>query len=219
MKGDVTLASTTLEHAERRSERLWMDIRDLLAPAGVALDQIDGFAVCVGPGAFTGLRVGIAATKGLAVAAGRPAAGVTSMEAAAVTGPPLSIVCALVNSYKSEVYSQLFSLNEQGVPVALNEPLVSTSAVAIERVAERRVFFAGNGIDACAELIQNLDDRQWSVVQTTGTVAEAVARVASLKPEVWELPLRACYVRPAEAEVKLSLGLLGSKIRRTLEER
>ena len=56
---------------------------DLLADAGLALSAVDLFAVVTGPGGFTGLRVGIAATQGLALALDRPALGIPALEALA----------------------------------------------------------------------------------------------------------------------------------------
>jgi len=200
----------------------------------MTLEQLDGFVVCLGPGAFTGLRVGIAAVEGLSLATGKPAAGLTSLEASAFASiafvpgslAPASFaptrdgrVCALVNAYKGEVYSQMFEFDERGSPVARNEPLVSTSEQAIQRLAEEEeIEFTGNAVRICEDLIRDqiAGGRKWSVTEVTVPLAESLARLAIRKSEAWENPLRASYIRPAEAEIKLAAGLLGSKIKRTL---
>jgi tRNA threonylcarbamoyl adenosine modification protein YeaZ len=170
---------------EKRSETLWTEVRSLLAELGMMIGDVDVFAVCVGPGGFTGLRVGMAAVKGFAAATRKPILGVTSLEGAAFAAGPALSVCAIVNAYKGEIYSQLFSFDGDGVPVARNDPMVST----LEK--------ADHGL------------------------AEDVARLAFLKNARGHMEtaesLKAVYVRRSEAEIKLSLGLLGSKIKRSMK--
>jgi tRNA threonylcarbamoyladenosine biosynthesis protein TsaB len=230
-RGDQVLASLTVAGDERRSERLWLDIGDLLQGAGLKIAAVDLFAVCVGPGGFTGLRIGLAAVKGMAAATGKPVVGVTSLEAAASGASGAARVCAMVGAYKGEVYWQCFTFDDRGLPVALSQPLVSTSSEALARVADSaELVFVGAAVEANADIIAekagarliqepNRPGGGWRIQPASSCLAEAVARVAYLK---WQRgavdtaeSVRALYVRPAEAEVKLSLGLLGSKIERS----
>jgi tRNA threonylcarbamoyladenosine biosynthesis protein TsaB len=230
-RGDRIVESLAVDGDERRSERLWLDIGGLLERAGLGIEAIDIFGVCVGPGGFTGLRVGLAAIKGLASATDKPVAGVTSLEAAAMAAHRAAMVCAMVGAYKGEVYWQLFTFDEGGLPVARSEPCVSTSTEALAQVADwSDVDFVGDAAEASREAIRNIAGARfveganeqrggWRVPQTNQNVAEAVARLAYLK---WHqgtvetaATVEALYVRPAEAEVKRSLGLLGSKIARS----
>ncbi|HJQ25722.1 MAG TPA: tRNA (adenosine(37)-N6)-threonylcarbamoyltransferase complex dimerization subunit type 1 TsaB [Blastocatellia bacterium] len=215
--GEQIIARLAVEGDERRSERLWLDIAKLLEGAGLSVEAVDLFAVCVGPGGFTGLRVGIAAVKGLAAATGKPVAGVTSLEAAAMAASGATAVCAMVGAYKGEAYSQHFTFDARGLPVARSAPVVSTSTEVIAQVADFDVVFVGDAAEANVEMIREVAGA--SVRQANESVAEAVARVAYLK---WQhgaveaaAAVEAVYVRPAEAEVKRSLGLLGSKIARS----
>jgi len=218
-KGANLLNSIHTAPDEKRSEKLWTEIESLLSQAGLAIRDVDLFAVCVGPGGFTGLRVGMAAVKGLASATNKPIVGITSLEAAAFAARPATEVCALVNAYKGEVYSQLFSFDGDGVPVRQNEPMVSSFELALERVAGlKTVAFAGDGAKALGLAPVAVGS---GLAGQHDCCAEAIARLAFLKyargkvetPET----LRACYVRQSEAEIKLSLGLLGSKIKRSIE--
>jgi tRNA threonylcarbamoyladenosine biosynthesis protein TsaB len=211
---------------EKRSEKLWTEVRSLLAELGLTIGDVDVFAVCVGPGGFTGLRVGMAAVKGFAAATSKPILGVTSLEAAAFAASPALSVCAMVNAYKGEVYSQSFSFDGDGVPVAQNDPMVSTLEKALERVVGmNELVFAGDGAEAGAEVIRNIAaaraEGKWTTKQSDRGLAEDVARLAFLKNARGHMEtaesLKACYVRPAEAEIKLSLGLLGSKIKRSMK--
>jgi tRNA threonylcarbamoyladenosine biosynthesis protein TsaB len=220
-RGQEALKSVTILSDEKRSEKLWVDIESLLAESAVTINDISLFAVCVGPGSFTGLRVGMSAMKGLAAATGKPLIGVTSLEAAASQAKPSDVVCAFVNSYKGEVYSQLFSIDEDGVPVALDPPLVSTLSDALKRAeGHPGVVFTGSASLDNAGLIESASGGKIER-GSSQSLAVDIARLSYLKSTRGETEtaesLRACYVRPAEAEVKLSLGLLGSKIKRSLK--
>jgi len=208
--GEV-VKSVTVDFDEDRSERLWIEIDGLVRDAGLAIEDLDLFAVCVGPGGFTGLRVGIAAAKGFAVAADKAMIGVTSLEATAANVDGTRPVLAMLNAYKGDVYSQLFSPDSKRGVVAANEPFVSTLRLALERVAYLEdMVLAGDATAANALEITALANeiglgdsaqlsRCWSIESSDASPPEAVA---------------ACYVRRAEAEIKLEKGLLGSKIDR-----
>jgi tRNA threonylcarbamoyl adenosine modification protein YeaZ len=225
--GASVIASLQGETEERRSERLWAEIDSLLGRAGMTINDVDLFSVCIGPGGFTGLRVGIAAIKGFASANNRQIIGVTSLEAAALSAGPARHVLATLNATRGEVYSQLFNFDPEGVPVAQGPPVVTSPAKALESVAEMdSVIFAGDWAVTNADFIREVGDARfrkepgWSVAASKRLPAECIAELAYRRhlrgggenPE----QIRACYVRPSEAEIRLSEGVLGSKIRRVI---
>jgi tRNA threonylcarbamoyladenosine biosynthesis protein TsaB len=222
-RGDRALATYKADFDETRSERLWIEIQSLLDSCGLTIGEVDLLAVCVGPGGFTGLRVGLAATKGLAAAARKPIVGVTSLEALAFAAGPAPAVCAMVTAYKGDLYSQLFSFHGDGVPVPANVPTVTTLGAALARmISVTPLLFVGSGAVATGSVIEDCAPPHggWSVAQPPDCLAEEIARLARVRfargkvdtPE----SLRACYVRQAEAEINLAKGLLGSKIKRVL---
>ena len=225
-RGGTLLKSIAQPPDQKRSETLWTDVRSLLAALGMSIADVDVFSVCVGPGGFTGLRIGMAAVEGFGAATNKPIIGVTSLEAAAFSASPAVSVCAMVNAYKGEVYSQLFSFDGDGIPIAQNEPMVSTLENALERVADvKELVFAGDGAEAGAEATKGIaalrGEVNWSTKQSERNVAERVARLAFMKYARGGIEtagsLKACYVRQSGAEIKLSLGLLGSKIKRSMK--
>lgn len=228
-RGAELLKSIGVPGDEKRSERLWSEVEALLGSLQLTIADIDVFGVCTGPGGFTGLRIGIAAVKGFAIALSKPVAGVTSLEAAAFAAGAAPRVNAMVNAYKNEVYSQLFSIGADegsaGLPVALNDPLVSSFETALERISDLKdVVFTGDGCETGCEVIERetrtLSHAGWVIRRPDRCVAEDIARIALIRYERGEVEsaktLKACYVRPSEAEIKLSLGLLGSKIKRSM---
>ena len=220
-RGAKVLRSITTPVDQTRSEKLWAEIDALLAEAGQTIRDVDIFSVCRGPGGFTGLRVGMAAIKGFAAAMNKPIAGVTSLEAAAHSAEG-DRAYALVNAYKGEVYSQLFSFDDERMPVAENEPLVSSVEDVLDRVAGfDEVTFVGDAVETHADRIYGRGGLKWTISRSDRCLAEDIARLGFIKYSRSQLDdagtLKACYVRPSEAEIKLSLGLLGSKIKRSLK--
>lgn len=120
--------SVALTEGERLLGEVHLDVRRphggwligaidrLLDAAGMTVCDLDGFGVTIGPGSFTGLRVGLATVKGLALAAGRPIAGVSTLRTLAMQAPHAALpVCALLDARKKEVYAGLFAWQE-GLP-------------------------------------------------------------------------------------------------------
>jgi tRNA threonylcarbamoyladenosine biosynthesis protein TsaB len=130
------------------AEALMPMVRDVLDGAGYAAADLDLVAVTVGPGAFTGLRIGLAAARGLALAAGLPCFGASTTEtvAHAVTEQERSgatLVVAL-NSKRDDIYAQAFDADL--------EPLAEPRALLAQDVAELvtaggRVVVAGTASD------------------------------------------------------------------------
>jgi len=144
-RGNHSVANLGVEFDGNRSERLWGEVDFLLGEAGLSIKDVELFSVCVGPGGFTGLRVGIASIMGLASATARPIIGVTSLEAAAFAAGPATSVFAMLGAYKGEVYSQLFSFDEEGAPLAEDSPSVKTVEKALEQVSHLDdVVFTGS---------------------------------------------------------------------------
>src|SRR6266545_3048306 len=85
--GEQIVSLSLVNQGKALSSRLLDSVEFVLGGAGVAPEDLDGFGVAIGPGAFTGLRVGIATVKGLALAAGKPVAGFSSLAMLAMNLP------------------------------------------------------------------------------------------------------------------------------------
>jgi tRNA threonylcarbamoyladenosine biosynthesis protein TsaB len=219
-RGHQVIANFEVELDDNRSARLWELLDFLLGAVGLKIEDVNLFAACIGPGGFTGLRVGIAAVRGLAAATKKMTAGATSLEAIAAAAFPATRVCVLSNAYRGEVYTQLFSFDENGLPVAESAPAVCMLSEALEGVKEiKNLSFAGDGADLNAEVIlqfnktvlnsqenlQSSPDR-WKVKKVSRFLAAQVARLAYdklLKDQAVEPEkLKACYVRSADVKIK-----------------
>lgn len=122
LDGECPLAEYTVMGGGRsHSELLLPMIRSLLSSVGLTEGDIDLFAVSVGPGSFTGVRIGVALMKGLAFATEKPCAAVSSLEALAEVAAPLDgILCPVMDARRNQLYNALFRY-ENGVLRRLTE--------------------------------------------------------------------------------------------------
>jgi tRNA threonylcarbamoyladenosine biosynthesis protein TsaB len=199
--GDASLAHAT---------RLPGDALSLLSRAGLALDAVDLFAVCLGPGGFTGLRVGIASAQGLAFATGRPIVGVSALEALgvfALAGRDHRAVAGVwMDAARGEVFAvryrrddqRLFGLAPLGEAVSA-PPLEVASAWSDQAEAEVSVWI-GEGVVRYHEHLPTSAEiaptpRLAPLVAALG--GEAAAAGLAGRPHA----LRPIYVRPPDAEL------------------
>jgi tRNA threonylcarbamoyladenosine biosynthesis protein TsaB len=112
--GVVRDGAVLAEEAERtersHAASLPLLIERVLARAGVMIAEVDGVAVSIGPGSFTGLRIGLGLAKGIVFAGGAQLAAVPTLEALALAAEatPGATVCAALDARKREVYAALF---------------------------------------------------------------------------------------------------------------
>lgn len=138
--------------------RLAPAIAGLFTAAGMAPADMDCFAVSIGPGAFTGLRVGIALVKGLAYATGKPVIPLSSLSLLAMNARGSDIpVCPLFDARKGEVYGALYDFASGAEPVIAE---VAADPTTFLRRLEGRVLFLGDGAVRYGALIrETMGDR------------------------------------------------------------
>ena len=204
---DGELIAELLLNTRRTHTDLLLDnIRFLLQQSDLSLQDIAAFGVVLGPGSFTGLRVGVATIKGLAMACQRPVVGVSSLETLALNAPASSVpICVMLDARKQEVYTCCYQWQD-GWPV----PLGPEQVLAPERLFEQLpgdTLFVGSG----AVLYRTL------IVRALGARAHFVPwahhqpRCSSASVLAWRefqahrtLPLERLsprYIRLSEAEI------------------
>lgn len=208
-RGEAVLGELLLNVQVKHTDRLLVTIRQLLGDLGLETRDLDAFAAVIGPGAFTGLRVGVATVKGLALATGRPLLGVSSLRTVALQAPyarhPL---CALLDARKDEVYAGIYCW-EGGLPTPL-QPEVVMPPEALLAGLEGEVLFAGDGAVRYRSLIvRHLGARAhfvpWPLDLPRAAMAAALAlddlRAGSTIPQELFAPR---YIRLSEAEIAWS---------------
>jgi tRNA threonylcarbamoyladenosine biosynthesis protein TsaB len=121
----TVLAADTAAMARGQAERLVPMVESVLGTAGVAHDELDALAVTTGPGAFTGVRIGLATARGYALALGIPLIGIGSLHAIAGGTEPDEraghTLLVLIDAKRTDVYAQAFhpDLTPVGAPMAV----------------------------------------------------------------------------------------------------
>lgn len=201
------IAETRLNVKTTHSERLMTAVNNTLVQSELTLDDIDVFGVAIGPGSFTGLRIGLSTVKGLSYATGKPVVTVPTLEAFAwnftySTYP----VCLMLDARRSEVYSSVYSWEDNGF-----RPIIECVSVKPEKLLEKlqgKVLFAGEGALLYRDnIISIMKDR--AVFAALDKMVPSPANVAVLG---LEKALRGdytvisetvpVYIRKSEAEVK-----------------
>ena len=184
----AVLAGRVEPRSRGHQERLAPLVAEVMAEAGgVGFDQLDRIAVTVGPGSFTGLRVGLAFAKGLSAALAIPAVGVGSLEALAQ--PHKGRVFAVLDAKRGQVYLQAFA---DGAAVSAPDALPIETAAA--RVAELAPdILVGTG----AALLAQMRPSAQAIAVDHADPAAIAALGASRSP----VPPRPLYLRAPDAKL------------------
>jgi len=185
-------------------------IRVALSLSGMELDGLDGLAVCVGPGSFTGLRIGVSTVKGLAFATAKPVAGVSSLEALAQPCLPWPrLICAMLDARKAEVYAARYRAHGGTLEREGREAVLSIED-ALDGIHEA-CLFVGDGARRYRESIGSklgplaLFPVPGQDIIRASTVAALARRQFELK-QIEDLDrLVPRYVRQSDAELKIGV--------------
>lgn len=208
---------------------------DVLKKAGVSLDELTHIASSVGPGSFTGIRIGVTTARTLGQVLGIPCIGVSSLlgmaervrRVAAADGA--GYVISIINARRHQVYAGVWKITDDGL-----EPFMEEKQYMIEELldalrSDKRscnagLFFTGDGIDAYEEIIRtSLNEGNFVLAgediryQNAGDIAVIACRYAAEGRICGYDDLMPEYMRLSEAEQRLREGTLSEKIRRTIK--
>ena len=196
------------------SERLIRSIDMLLKDAGLVVADLDGFGVALGPGSFTGLRIGVATVKGMALATGKPVAGFSSLAMLAMNLPWAAYpVCPMFDARKQEIYAAVYRCRDLPEPVIADS--VAPPDAFLERVAGPAIFIGDGAVRHREVITSRLGDRAMfappSLHLPRASAGDLLVREAFAKGSIVPLAdLAPVYIRPSEAELA-KVGSAGSK--------
>lgn len=203
---DAVIAQYSLNIEVTHSERLMSTVDRVLTDTGMTLSQIDGYAVAIGPGSFTGLRIGLATVQGLALATNKPIAAVPTLKALAWSLPYSAYpVCPLLDARKKEVYAALYACDATGLRQVLPERVISLTRLA-EEIQERTVF-TGEGAHLFRDEIRSVFGERalfaphLSLLPSAAAVAEIGLDMIKKNEQADLDSLAPIYIRRPEAEV------------------
>ena len=190
------------------SERLLPAVDFMLDSCGLRKEDLDGFALAVGPGSFTGIRIGMSTVKALAYASGKPAAPVSALEALAfkLAGDGKKLICPLIDAKKGEVYGGLYESAKGGLREVVSQGVYSPDALFPLLPLRRRIHFIGSGVRPYQELLASYFKDSARISGRTFFIAEEVgiigSRILQEGKGVDFLELEPLYYRRSQAEEK-----------------
>ncbi|WP_062114664.1 tRNA (adenosine(37)-N6)-threonylcarbamoyltransferase complex dimerization subunit type 1 TsaB [Aureimonas sp. AU40] len=199
---DGTFAAIREEEIGRgHAERLMGVIEEVLTEAGADWSEIGKLAVCIGPGSFTGIRVGVSAVRGLELSLGLRAVGISTLEALAEPEWSEGPVLAVHDARRGELYAALFA--QGGDPLRTPEAVTPEALGTFIGAVGAGLRVVGTGAEIAREALGEdaasfLPDRRFASLA-------ALARLAARRePGAPPLPL---YLRGADAKAQTPLGL------------
>lgn len=198
--------STGFLHAEYLLVLIDRALKDLK----LGLDDLDGMALAIGPGSFTGLRVAVSTIKGLLIGVPKPVVSVSTLEALAWNVPMTSyLICPLLDAKKQAVYAALFVSEKSGELKRLMEDQVIAPEALLNQVWDKgNILFLGDGARRYHDLIH---DRLGEVARFVppaqhDSMASVVAQIGLERLKQGQQTdiktLTPNYLRRSEAEVK-----------------
>ena len=202
------LASVSERFETGHAERLMPMIENVMARSGMTFGQLDRIAVTIGPGTFTGTRIGVAAARGLALATGISLVGASSLavmaivardrldagDAGPVPAPGFDLMIA-VDARRGEVYAQLFDAT--GVRAKSPPRVLAVEAAA--QLGGGSLLVAGSGADAVAAAARHNGCNVTGCLPELLPEATALARVAAGLAAT-DSPLQPLYLRAPDAK-------------------
>jgi tRNA threonylcarbamoyladenosine biosynthesis protein TsaB len=217
VENDTVVAAIQVTSKKTHAKRVMAAIDTALHLAVMDVGQLDGYVVTVGPGSFTGLRIGISAVKGLGFATGKPAAGVSTLE---VLAYPFAwfphLVCPMLDARKEQVYSALYRWGGNGQWERIAPECVVDPALWLDAI-DRPCLFVGDGAMLYRRLIEDkLGSGAMFVPPCLNTLQVAVVAEIGLREfekgnSVDAAHLAPRYIRSSDAEINLEKGRLIDK--------
>jgi tRNA threonylcarbamoyladenosine biosynthesis protein TsaB len=201
--GDDPLASFHVRKGRRHAELLAPAIEHITRMAGVGTQQIGRVAVDIGPGLFTGLRVGVATAKALAAALDIPIVGCSSLELLAYPHRRQDrAVASVIDAKRGEIFWALFQPGESGVS-PISDPTVSApdALVSAIRDVSGPVLAVGDGARRYADALAPLADVELAGAADDHPSAVVLLELAATRPSVPLDEITPLYLRGADVRI------------------
>ncbi len=201
MRDGKIVAESYLNSGLTHSETLLPQIDEVLKKSKIDVSEIDLFAVSDGPGSFTGLRIGVGTIKGLAMAQGKPCAGVSPLMSLAYNVSVFDgLICPIMDARRAEVYNALYRF-ENGI---LKE-VCAERAIPVEELCSEiseKTIFVGDGVPVYKEKITQLlgDKAYFAPENLCYERASGIVMAAQSLERVSADELLPRYIRKPQAE-------------------
>jgi tRNA threonylcarbamoyladenosine biosynthesis protein TsaB len=156
LRDDTILYDSVINTGLNHSETLMPEIDYALRQVRIKISDINLFSCTIGPGSFTGLRIGVSTLKGLMMATGTPATSVSSLAAVALNpGITSKTICSMIDAGRGQVYVSQFRYNDKYILQQISEEKAG-SPTEIFNSTDGNTLFVGDGVIKYAGIINNI---------------------------------------------------------------
>ncbi len=206
LEDQTILASYTLTIPKKHSETLLPMIEHTLHICGVPLSEIDAFAVTVGPGSFTGVRIGVSMVKGLAFASDKPCYSVSTLEALAYNLLGLNgIIVAVMDARRNQFYNAVFRSDTNGLQRLTKDRTIDSASLLqeLQLYQDQPIYFVGDGYTLAKKFYSDFSaDTPPTLQKLNAASVGLVAYDQSQKKKIphTDLSISPTYLRVSQAE-------------------
>ncbi|HOQ01636.1 MAG TPA: tRNA (adenosine(37)-N6)-threonylcarbamoyltransferase complex dimerization subunit type 1 TsaB [Acetivibrio clariflavus] len=217
MDDEKLLGEYSINNKKTHSQKLMVMIDEIMKNLDLKPSDIDVFAASIGPGSFTGLRIGVTTAKAMAYAANKPVVGVPTLDALAYNVVTSKfVICPILDARNNQVFTALYEVKDgklertteyMGIPVS--------ELVQIIRQNDKKVIFTGDAVDLhkeyfMSELGENCEFAPLgSRLQRGASVAELAIMMAKEGKLTSSFELVPFYLRKSQAEREMEKKLCG----------
>ena len=210
MDGEKLMGEYIINHKKTHSQKLMPMLEEILKSCELSPKEIDIFGVAVGPGSFTGLRIGLATIKAMAQALDKPVVGVSTLEGLAFNLVYCkALICPIIDAQRNLVYTGLYQWDQMELNKVMEEEVYPIEDL-LQNLKKRKeeIVFIGDALEKFKELIQEELKELALFPPSIVTMARAssIAELARRKAEKGKLlkasELLPVYMRKSEAEKK-----------------
>ena len=210
VNGETLISECFVNAGLTHSRTLMPMVDNALSQADMKISDIDAFCVNAGPGSFTGIRIGVAAVKGLALFEDKPCAGVSTLESAAYNFTDENcVVCVSMDARCNQVYTALFRRENSRVIRLCEDKAVSIDSLCDELSQfKEKIYLAGDGAEICFNSFKDkLPNAVLAAENRRYQRAYGAALVAANNEELFKnsVELAPVYLRLPQAERELKI--------------
>ncbi len=210
---EKVIGEIIINHKKNHSEKLMPIIDELLDEVEVQIEDVDAFGVCIGPGSFTGIRIGISTAKALAQVGNKPLIGISTLEGLVFNLPYCKgVICPILDAQRDQIYTALYKW-EGNQLFSIEEDQAIGAKEWIDKIKDRNehIHLVGDGVTKFAPLFQEKLKDKVSIAPPTVRMprASSIAALAMEKIQRGEITeykeVAPNYIRKSQAEQNLKL--------------
>lgn len=207
IENEVLLGEYFVNNKKTHSQKLMPMIKELTDSLGLNLAEIDIFSASVGPGSFTGLRIGVTSIKAMAYALNKPVVSISTLDALAYNYPVFNaIICPIMDARNNQVYTALYKFKDQPVCQSEYMALPIADLVQILIRSGENICFVGDGVEKHRDYLLNELGKKCSFAPNNLILnrASSVAQLALIRASEGKLEspvdMVPFYLRKSQAE-------------------